>query len=248
MLPVEYFIFVFSIPARGPGKIVGLTISSLLMVVYLIIAIPEIRSYLKPREVENPRVEKMTDLGDGLGHGRLPILPIVGASLPPSIIVHPSPGDSQLNPTSPRSQNTITHSDALPPIQKSRRPPGRTRRRRWSADFDPMLLGIATFQIIILAYFVGSNETLLRRNPDSSSAASQLGFGQVRALIGLLLGLMKLPKQILALVVVVPAAESVVSAFSGSVTSALLGSVISAYIFGRSLRKKWVSKRGQKGT
>jgi hypothetical protein len=56
----------------------------------------------------------------------------------------------------------------------------RPKRRRWFADFDPMLLGIATFQAVLFTYFIVSGELLLQRNPSpDGDSIRNWGFGQV---------------------------------------------------------------------
>ncbi|KAJ7706026.1 hypothetical protein B0H17DRAFT_607251 [Mycena rosella] len=71
----------------------------------------------------------------------------------------------------------------------------RPRRRRWSYEVDPMLIGVILCQVIVFTYFLVSNELLLTYNDGASASAQQMGFGQI-----------------LALVVVLPSALSVVGA------------------------------------
>jgi len=73
----------------------------------------------------------------------------------------------------------------------------RPKRRRWFADFDPMLLGIATFQAVLFTYFIVSGELLLQRNTSlAGDSIGKWGFGQI-----------------LALIVVLPSTFSVIKAF-----------------------------------
>lgn len=80
-------------------------------------------------------------------------------------------------------------------------------------DFDPMLLGIATFQILIFAYFIVSSEVLILRNPSTDKSAGDWGFGQVTSCLFVQpIPLTDIAK-ILALIVVIPSALAVVEAF-----------------------------------
>ncbi|KAJ7492476.1 hypothetical protein FB451DRAFT_1218434 [Mycena latifolia] len=74
-------------------------------------------------------------------------------------------------------------------------PKRRPRRRRWSYEVDPMLIGIMICQVMVFTYFIVSSELLLSYNGGASASAQQMGFGQI-----------------LALVVVLPSALSVIGA------------------------------------
>jgi len=76
--------------------------------------------------------------------------------------------------------------------KKTRRP----RRKQWSGNWDPMLLGITAVQPIVFAYFVVSTELLLWWNPHQTDGKTW-GFGQI-----------------LALIVTIPSALTVFDAFS----------------------------------
>jgi hypothetical protein len=54
----------------------------------------------------------------------------------------------------------------------------RPRRKQWSGNWDPMLLGIAAFQFVVFTYFIVSTELLLQWNPYQIDG-NKWGFGQV---------------------------------------------------------------------
>ncbi|KAF7307047.1 Ketopantoate reductase-like protein [Mycena indigotica] len=111
---------------------------------------------------------------------------------PPSPLPTNSPLPRALTFASSTSRR-VSNDDVLP--RTSRRRP---RRRRWShaSQIDPMLIGILLCQMAVFIYFVVSSELLLSYNAGASTSVRQWGFGQI-----------------LALIVVLPSALSVVGAF-----------------------------------
>lgn len=170
---VNYLVFAIKVPALGGGKIIGLTASSLLAVTYVLITLHELRLYRRSRK-------------ECTRHAMC---------LSPRTIssVHELPGP--LSPTAyhkpPRQASPQFPKAKVAQILHKRRP----RRRRWSYDVDPMLIGIMICQIMVFTYFIVSSELLLAYNGGATAPSQQMGFGQI-----------------LALVVVLPSALSVVGA------------------------------------
>lgn len=81
----------------------------------------------------------------------------------------------------PRPQSTTTPtSPHIPrPSYGKRRP----KRRRWSSDLDPMLVGIIICQAMVFTYFIVSIELLLKFNPSADPSTNEWGVGQILALI-----------------------------------------------------------------
>jgi hypothetical protein len=81
------------------------------------------------------------------------------------------------------ASSVSTGGDEINKHEKDTQHRRRPKRRRWFADFDPMLLGIATFQAVLFTYFIVSGELLLQRNPSQDGdSIGKWGFGQVRNL------------------------------------------------------------------
>jgi len=76
-----------------------------------------------------------------------------------------------------------------------------------------MLLGIAVFQFVVFAYFVVSTELLLQWNPYQIDG-NKWGFGQVWGYLPGVSTMLKTIFQILALIVIIPSALALFSAFS----------------------------------
>ncbi|KAJ7070889.1 hypothetical protein C8F01DRAFT_1108239 [Mycena amicta] len=173
---VNYVVFAFKAPALGAGRIIGLAASSILTAAYLLVTLHELRSYRKnKRNVSEPG---------------LPISP-----LQLTITEAPLPRVLSFAGSRQSSHPQQTSKEFLPRTLGPRRRP---RRRRWSHEVDPMLIGILLCQVAVFIYFVVSSELLLSYNAGASSSAQieQWGFGQI-----------------LALIVVLPSALSVVGAF-----------------------------------
>lgn len=159
--------------------------SSLLTVGYLLITAHEMKSYLAHRrgntssDEKSPRTRPSrtpTTLTESAastipGTSRHSSLPLT-VTFPETTHRRGTNDIIQITQTgSPDPQNTPRLSE----ISRSRRP----RRRNWFADFDPMLLGITIFQILVFGYFIVSSELLRARNPSTQNDDGIWGFGQV---------------------------------------------------------------------
>ncbi|KAF8078912.1 hypothetical protein FPV67DRAFT_1663581 [Lyophyllum atratum] len=201
---VRYIFFVIEVRATEVGRIVGLVITSILTTVYLLITLQELQSY---RRSYNDKQK-----------GR-PILPTQSPSVSLFSDDISSPGDSSprvpeslhlsfsttfgmparnLHPARPHRLTVLDPSSSQSP-HKARSSGGKRRpkRRRWSSDLDPMLVGIIICQAMVFTYFIVSTELLLKRNPSDDGSEAQWGFGQT-----------------LALIVVIPSAFSVIGALN----------------------------------
>jgi len=190
---VNFMVFAIKVPALGAGRIIGLTASSILTATYVLITLHELRSYRKSRKERD-------------GHP-------IGVSSAVSSPVYPntpkvaSASTSSSDYPLPMMINTAYHKPSQPQVTLVRSPTEtvsqiahvahkrRPRRRRWSYEVDPMLIGIMICQILVFTYFIVSSELLLSYNDGAYTSAQQMGFGQI-----------------LALIVVLPSALSVVGA------------------------------------
>jgi len=183
---VNYMVFAIKLPVLGAGKIIGLTASSILTAAYVLISLHELKSYRRSRK---ERVERPIS--------PLPMSPRSPKAMSSATFLPAGSNDfpAPITPTAYHTRNqlpqypteTLSH---VPQVTHRRRP----RRRRWSYEVDPMLIGIMICQIMVFTYFIVSSELLLAYN-QSGSSSQQLGFGQI-----------------LALIVVLPSALSVVGA------------------------------------
>ncbi|KAJ7619177.1 hypothetical protein DFH06DRAFT_77838 [Mycena polygramma] len=183
---VTYMVFAIKVPAIGTGKIIGLTASSILTAAYVLITLHELRSYRRSRTEpdEHAAVSASTYAKSPKG-----ISSSASASTDsplPLISVYHKASRAPMSSFS----TTETASQATHATHK-RRP----RRRRWSYEVDPMLIGIMICQILVFTYFIVSSELLLSYNDGAYTSAQQMGFGQI-----------------LALIVVLPSALSVIGA------------------------------------
>jgi len=161
--------FVIEAPALGAGRTIGLVVTSILTAMYCVITLLEVQSYCR-RALDSEKP------------GRLEILP-----------KHLRPGNPvsiSLSPQSPSTANITSLQDShhAASIPRSTYPPQffhkrRPKRRRWSFDLDPMLVGIVICQAMVFTYFIVSSELLLKNNPSIDHSAAQWGFGQILALI-----------------------------------------------------------------
>lgn len=140
---VNYMVFVIKVPALGAGKasallhkssiiansvqIVGLTASSILTAAYVLITLHELRSYRRSRkECKEPSVS----VSSPTYPKSMSSATSVSTDYPLPMIYHKSsPAQLSLHPQETASQ--VLH------VPQKRRP----RRRRWSYDIDPMLIG-----------------------------------------------------------------------------------------------------------
>lgn len=194
-------------PARGSGRVLGLTVTCLLLVGYLLVTMHELRTYYtrnkkraerkKRKEEENMMPVMMPTPAFVITEAPDKVLEVTAQIQEPSL--PPSPfllADSQMGSI----RTTQSHGDE--PVRERRKPHSsraddhRSRRANWGTDLDPMLLGLTIFQVIVFTYFIVCTELLLKRNPASDNLDQQWGFGQI-----------------LALIVVVPSLISVIQAF-----------------------------------
>ncbi|KAF5368564.1 hypothetical protein D9758_002240 [Tetrapyrgos nigripes] len=197
-----YVFFVIKAPALGSGRIVSLTFSSILTALYILLTMHELLSYNDRRRRKKEKVlqeEKDTDIENCAVSHPSPVFLVtqhdaatpVSAQTPTMAIPTSSSSyrgsGSSLIPPSPTPSSATGLS--FPATPKSRRP----RRRRWSSELDPMFVGILICQIVVFAYFIVSSEMLLKYN--HADDGGSYGFGQI-----------------LALVVILPSALSVIGA------------------------------------
>ncbi|KAJ6621217.1 hypothetical protein B0H10DRAFT_1021653 [Mycena sp. CBHHK59/15] len=186
---ISYMVFAVKVPAIGAGKIVGLTASSFLTAAYILITLHELRSYHRSRKGSTLPVLTQSSTKTIFSSASIPTAGSDNYSLPGLIAPVPyhKPSQSHILPQySKKSDTQVRH------VAHKRRP----RRRRWSYEVDPMLIGIMICQIMVFTYFIVSSELLLANNAGVGvSSDKQMGFGQI-----------------LALIVVLPSALSVVGA------------------------------------
>ena len=178
--------------AVSSGRVAALVITSILSTGYIVVTCHELYAWYKsPMSQRERHTLRQEQKGNGPGEQRQPSTNSDGSNLPEETIalqtvstvnhhgrvppVTPGsnlvagPSNSRPEPgTRQRRRDTETHG------QKANRP----RKKQWSGGWDPMLLGIAAFQIIVFTYFVLSSELLLLWNPSDGSNRSW-GFGQV---------------------------------------------------------------------
>ncbi|KAJ7235862.1 hypothetical protein B0H12DRAFT_1140905 [Mycena haematopus] len=184
---VNYMVFAVKVPALGTGRIIGLTASSILTAAYLLITLHELRSYRRSRR---DRTEYSAGVSFALSPPTYPNISKAASSTSTSTMIistsYHKPSQPLVSVQPPKSAVS-----QIPPMFSKRRP----RRRRWSYEVDPMLIGIMICQILVFTYFIVSSELLLSYNDGAYASAQQMGFGQI-----------------LALIVVLPSALSVVGA------------------------------------
>ncbi|KAJ6503381.1 hypothetical protein C8R47DRAFT_1105910 [Mycena vitilis] len=185
---VTYMVFAIKVSAIGAGKIIGLTASSILTAAYVLITLQELRSYRRSRTEpdEHAAVSASTYAMSPKGISSSASTS-TDSPLPLISVYHKA---SRAPLSSLCTANMETASQATHATHK-RRP----RRRRWSYEVDPMLIGIMICQILVFTYFIVSSELLLSYNDGAYTSAQEMGFGQI-----------------LALIVVLPSALSVIGA------------------------------------
>lgn len=178
---INYVLFVIKAPALGSGRIVGLSVSGILTAAYIAITLHELRSCIRSRHKKKEKVEQdqflpthVTRSSSSLASSNSNPAPIPPAFMPTSLPIqgHPARDANILLSTSTPTQK----SERNPRSSQKRRP----KRRRWSADLDPMLVGIIICQVMVFSYFIVSSELLISYNPSTDNGAWQWGFGQVR--------------------------------------------------------------------
>jgi len=176
---IKYVLFVIKVPALGTGRTVGLAVSSVLTVAYIGITLHELRSYFRKQPPKHEKAGSSEQLPMHVSSPRS----MTFASIPPSPKSnHPRPLPSALViPASPsNSEHNLSDASAKPARSPHKRRP---KRRRWSSDLDPMLIGIIICQIMVFTYFIVSTELLLRYNKAADNSAKQMTFGQILALV-----------------------------------------------------------------
>jgi len=175
---VKYMVFVIKVPALGAGRTLGIAVTSILTTAYCTITLWELRSYCR-RDTE---------------HGKQ-ILPTHSSSTNSSRLArstyHPPSSQSPSAPTVTLQdphyhtgyqwQSAVLSGPDLPHPPKFHK--RRHKRRRWSFDLDPMLVGVIICQAMVFTYFIVSSELLLKNNPSLDHSAAQWSFGQILALI-----------------------------------------------------------------
>ena len=187
---IQYVLFVVKANALGSGRIVSLILTSALMAGYFAITFHELRAYhhsYKQSKIPRPHRqnssdstdEKVTNLASPTS-----VLSSNAMSTPPISHIEFNRSPSFNAPTSNHNKESSSRPSAgvvgpnghprNPATTKTTRP----RRKQWSGNWDPMLLGIAAFQFVVFTYFIVSTELLLQWNPYNTDG-NKWGFGQV---------------------------------------------------------------------
>jgi hypothetical protein len=205
-------------PALGSGQQLGLAITSLLLGLYTLLTLHELKAHRTHaravkksarQDEENPPpaiAPKYTAPSTRVNMDGIRI------SMPePALYQDPTLSSSPVY-TESRDASQDLFNSALLSSSHPRRPP---QPNVLSSHVDPMFLSLALFHIIIFMYFVVNTEILLRRNPAANNSDGQWGFGQVRSLDFPLMYMALLTctcSQIFAIIVVVPPLLSVIEA------------------------------------
>ena len=195
---VTYVFFVVRAHAVGSGRVAALVITSILTTGYTVVTCHELYAWYKSRKSQRERHSLKQEQGEGRGEQRRPSInsdgsrrPEETAGLPTVSTVNHSGQVPPVIPPVTASSLTVPGSNLEPSdlhpdsaARQRRRDTGtrgqktnRPRKKQWSGGWDPMLLGIAAFQIIVFTYFVLSSELLLHWNNDNGNNGSW-GFGQ----------------------------------------------------------------------
>lgn len=170
--------FAIEVQALGAGRYIGLTMSSVLMLLYIYVSIHDIESGHKQAQMVSRGEVEQKKRSSVYNSPRMSTSS--GKYNPKSMrstTTYPSILSRGASPITAHQESPILY--AQPSIAGSRRP----KRRRWSVDVDPMFVGVVICQIMVFTYFVVSTELFLKRNPSTSNGATQWGFGQILALI-----------------------------------------------------------------
>ncbi|KAG6890005.1 hypothetical protein C0995_012965 [Termitomyces sp. Mi166 len=180
---VKYIFFVIEAQATSVGRIVGLVITSLLTAIYLLITLQELNSYRQsysdhPKRSSPSQSPSSLPFPLPLGNSA-PVISSNSVHLPTLSVANGTSGSA------PRPhRNTISSNPARSSLKvKSTTAKRRPKRRRWSSDLDPMLVGIIICQVLVFTYLIVSTELLLKRNPSKDDSTGQWSFGQILALI-----------------------------------------------------------------
>ncbi|PPQ99577.1 hypothetical protein CVT24_005364 [Panaeolus cyanescens] len=184
---IKYVLFAIEVPALRAGRYIGLIFASLLTTLYILISCYDIWSSYKRHK---PSLASSHILNE-------PNEPPPPEAIGTHFISNSPDIASQAVP--PRfnaiTAVTVETSVLTASSNHARHIHRRPRRRHWTGELDPMLVGIVIWQILIFTYFIVSSELFLKRNPTTSNGATQWGYGQI-----------------LALIVVMPSALSVIDA------------------------------------
>jgi len=186
---VKYVFFVIQVRATEVGRIASLVITSTLTVSYLLITLQELHSYRQSHTDKHTRRPMWPahspssslfsdDISPRVSSPRVP------TSLHLSSSITLRAAERNLHPSRLFQLTTLDTSSPQSP-HKARSSAGKRRpkRRRWSSNLDPMLVGIIICQAMVFTYFIVSTELLLKRNPSNDQSVNQWGFGQILTLI-----------------------------------------------------------------
>jgi hypothetical protein len=150
---VKYVFFGYNVPVLGKGRVVGLTFSWLLTVVYLLVLVGE-RLAIYKKQRRTPASELATT-----------------SSISPTAPNNIGAVTVARSPSSPLSTSS---SPQIPLSCK------RSKRRRFS-QLDAMMIGTYVAEFSVFVYLVTCNEKLIRHNHFAvgDTSATQWGFGQV---------------------------------------------------------------------
>ncbi|KAJ3865247.1 hypothetical protein EV359DRAFT_80663 [Lentinula novae-zelandiae] len=160
---LTYVLFVWRIPVRHSGRIVGLTFSSILTCVYIAITLHEYWISYRKRKLKSKKKDSPSP--PPFSERTIPV-PLTLLS------IQSSDYKSSLQTSS------LSPSQAIPQIPKPTKS-NRPNRKLWS-NIDPMFVGILIFETIVFLYLIVSNEILLR---DNRADTGEFGFGQILALV-----------------------------------------------------------------
>jgi hypothetical protein len=175
---VEYAIFAFRVPARGPVRIACLIVTSFLLFAYVIFATYELRSLYRlyrggasqPNEFDSNtpwRIDAHTSTPRALNE-------------PYIVTLAPHNGHAPM----PISQSSS--SDDIPGhFRTEEKSYSKGEKRRRCGPLDPFLLFIVISYCTAFAYLIASTEAMLFRNPNLDNEAREWGFGQVRSMFSL---------------------------------------------------------------
>ncbi|KAJ3812625.1 hypothetical protein EV368DRAFT_84114 [Lentinula lateritia] len=159
---LTYVLFVWRIPVRHSGRIVGLTFSSILTCVYIAITLHEYWISYRKRKLKSKKKDSLSPP------------PVLGRTIPlPLALLSIQSSDYKSSPQT-SSRSSLPPSQAISQIPTPTKP-NRPNRKLWS-NIDPMFIGILIFETIVFLYLIVSNEILLR---DNHADTGEFGFGQV---------------------------------------------------------------------
>ncbi|KAJ4485804.1 hypothetical protein J3R30DRAFT_1410683 [Lentinula aciculospora] len=161
---LSYVLFVWKIPIRHSGRIIGLTFSAILTCIYITVTLREYWISYRKRKLKSKKKRKELT--------------------PPSPFTFTRREHTRARPNSSLSVQTSVYKygSQTTSLSLSVRTPSksnRPHRKLWS-NIDPMFIGILIFETIVFLYLIVSNEILLREN---HADTGKFGFGQILALV-----------------------------------------------------------------